>query len=90
MTPPSTRQVLQELWQDAGLPIELLPDAQISLPNADKHVLKLSYRIGVAAQACIAATGLAASFHRHLTVGGPIEVKVEARHAALEFASERY
>lgn len=88
--PPSTLQVLEALWVGAGLPAETLRDAQISLPNADKHVLKSSYRIGVAAQACIAATGLAASLLRHLTAGDPVEVQVEARHAALEFASERY
>jgi hypothetical protein len=84
-----TEQVLRNLWIGAGLPIEYLQQAEVSLLNADEHVLKSSYRIGVAAQASIAASALADSLYRHLVDGSPISVEGEARHAALEFASER-
>lgn len=90
----STEQVLRDLWIGAGLPIDYLDQANVSLLNADEHVLKSSYRIGVAAQASIAASALAASLCRHLTnrsdSKGITSIEVEARHAALEFASERF
>jgi hypothetical protein len=87
----TTHDVLRGLWTGAGLPDEHLQHANISLINADKHVLQSSYRIGAAAQACIAATSLAASLYHHLTTGSvPVTVEIDARHAALEFASERF
>lgn len=87
----ATHDILRDLWTGAGLPLEHLEHASISLPRADQHVLPSSYRIGAAAQACIAATALAASLYRQLTTAGrPVSIEVDARHAALEFASERF
>jgi crotonobetainyl-CoA:carnitine CoA-transferase CaiB-like acyl-CoA transferase len=78
---------LAELWGLGGGD----PDAldRVVLAGADP-VLPSSFRIGAAAQASIAAAGLAAAeFHRQR--GGRAQcLSVDMRHAAIEFRSERY
>jgi crotonobetainyl-CoA:carnitine CoA-transferase CaiB-like acyl-CoA transferase len=78
---------LAELWGLAGGDPGALD--RVVLTGTDP-VLPSSFRIGAAAQASIAAAGLAAAeFHRRR--GGPAQrVHVDMRHAAIEFRSERY
>ena len=83
-----TRNVLADLWKDAGgLPACL---QQVTLSGSDP-VLPSSFRVGTAAQASIAAAGLAAAqIHRSRGGGEAQEVRVDMRHAAVEFKSERH
>jgi crotonobetainyl-CoA:carnitine CoA-transferase CaiB-like acyl-CoA transferase len=83
----SSHAALSELWRLGGGDAEAL--ARVVLTGADP-VLPSSFRIGAAAQASIAAAGLAAAeFHRQR--GGRVQrVSVDMRHAAIEFRSERY
>jgi crotonobetainyl-CoA:carnitine CoA-transferase CaiB-like acyl-CoA transferase len=78
---------LAGLWRQAELDARAL-DA-VTLTGADP-VLPSSFRIGAAAQAAIAAAGLAAA-EIHRRRGGPAQrVSVAMRDAAIEFRSERY
>jgi crotonobetainyl-CoA:carnitine CoA-transferase CaiB-like acyl-CoA transferase len=82
----SSQAALAELWGLGGGDPEAL--ARVVLTGADP-VLPSSFRIGAAAQASIAAVGLAAAeFHRQRG-GRPQRVSVDMRHAAIEFRSER-
>jgi crotonobetainyl-CoA:carnitine CoA-transferase CaiB-like acyl-CoA transferase len=78
---------LSDLWRlvdgDAGAL------SQVQLTGADPQ-LPSSFRVGTAAQASIAAAGLAAAaLHRQRT-GVRQTVSVDMHHAAIEFRSERY
>lgn len=78
---------LSELWRLAGGEPAAL--ARVNLTGADPQ-LPSSFRVGTAAQASIAAAGLAAAeLHRQRT-GVAQDVAVDMRHAAIEFRSERY
>ena len=81
------RDVLADLWRDAGgLPACL---QQVTLSGCDP-VLPSSFRVGTAAQVSIAAAGLAAA-QIHRSRGGQAQaVRVDMRHAAVEFKSERH
>ncbi|MDO9711396.1 CoA transferase [Paracraurococcus lichenis] len=85
MSDPSPREILEALWQRAGL-----AGAAPALLAGEEPALPSSFRIGAAAQASIAAaTAAVAEIHRRR--GGPAQAAaVDMRHAALEFASERY
>ena len=84
---PSSANVVADLWQLAGGDAAAL--AYLRLSNSDP-VLPSSFRIGTAAQASIAAVGLAAA-ELHHSAGAPRQsVSVDMRHAAVEFRSERY
>ena len=83
----TTKETLADLWQRAALPAEAL--AEIELHGSDP-VLPSSFRIGEAAQATIAASGLAAAEIRHLRGQPRQRVSVDMRHAAVAFRSERY
>ena len=79
--------VLADLWKDAGgLPACL---QQVTL-NGSEPVLPSSFRVGTAAQVSIAAAGLAAGRIHRSRGGQAQEVRVDMRHAAVEFKSERH
>jgi len=79
--------VLDALWREAGLPAAAL--ASVSLTGAEP-VLPSSFAVGTAAQASIAAAGLAAGELWQLRSGRRQGVAVDMRAAAVEFRSERY
>jgi len=84
---PSPTQVLRGLWLAGGGDPAAL--ANVGLSGADP-ALPSSFRVGTAAQASIAAAGLAAAEvwrQRTRRVQG---VAVDMRHAGIEFRSERY
>jgi crotonobetainyl-CoA:carnitine CoA-transferase CaiB-like acyl-CoA transferase len=83
----SPAQVLRDLWLGAGGEPEAL--ANVQLTGADP-ALPSSFRVGTAAQAVIAAAGLAAAEVWRQRTGRSQRVAVDMRHAAIEFRSERY
>jgi crotonobetainyl-CoA:carnitine CoA-transferase CaiB-like acyl-CoA transferase len=84
--PPSPGQALRNLWLAAdGDPAAL---ANVTLSGADP-VLPSSFRVGTAAQATIAAAGLAAAEVWRQRTARAQGVSVDMRQAAIEFRSER-
>ncbi|HEY4250282.1 MAG TPA: CoA transferase, partial [Roseomonas sp.] len=80
-------EALAGLWRQAGLDARAL-DA-VTLTGADP-ILPSGFKVGTAAQATIAASGLAAA-EIHRRRGGPAQgVSVAMRDAAVEFRSEHY
>lgn len=86
-TSASPSQVLHALWIAAGGEPAALD--RVRLTGADP-ALPSSFRVGTAAQATIAATGLAASEIWRQRAKRTQTVAVDMRHAAVEFRSERY
>ncbi len=90
MTSPSNApplEVLRQLWSLAdGEPAAL---SRVTL-TGDDPALPSSFRVGTAAQASIAAAGLAAAEIWRQRTAGSQNVAVDMRHAAIEFRSERY
>jgi crotonobetainyl-CoA:carnitine CoA-transferase CaiB-like acyl-CoA transferase len=84
---PSPADALATLWRLAGGDEMAL--AQVHLSGGDP-VLPSSFRIGTAAQASIAAVGLAAAELHHRAGAARQTVSVDMRHAAVEFRSEHY
>jgi crotonobetainyl-CoA:carnitine CoA-transferase CaiB-like acyl-CoA transferase len=84
MTP---RQALEQVWAAAGGDPAALE--RVSL-TGDDPMLPTDVRIGTAAAAVIAATGLAASELWRLRTGRAQSVAVEVRAAIAAFRSERY
>ena len=77
---------LAELLAGVGLP-DLTGHARLT---GSEPVLRSSFRVDAAAQATIAAAGLAAAAI-HAARGAPMQdVAVDMRHAAVEFRSERH
>jgi len=83
----SDPSVLADLWRLAGGDSAAL--SRVALTGADP-VLPSSFRIGACAQATLAAAGLAASEIWRERTGRAQQVRVDMRHAAIEFSSERY
>jgi crotonobetainyl-CoA:carnitine CoA-transferase CaiB-like acyl-CoA transferase len=83
----SAPSVLREIWHSVGAPDDLLDD--VVLTGCDP-VLPSSFKIGVSAQASIAASALAAADLWRIRSGRRQSVSVDMRHAAAEFRSERY
>jgi crotonobetainyl-CoA:carnitine CoA-transferase CaiB-like acyl-CoA transferase len=81
------REILTHLWQLAGGEPSAL--AAVSL-TGDEPQLPSSFRVAAAAQASIAASGLAASHIWRLRSGEAQEVTIDMRHAVVECRSERY
>ena len=82
-----TRAILGDLWSLAGGdPVAL---SQTDLTGAEP-ILPSSFRVDVAAQATIAASGLAAAEIWRTRTGQTQRVAVAMRHAAAEFRSDRY
>src|SRR6266849_4757427 len=84
---PNAKHVLAALWCDAGFDEAALSD--VDLTGAEP-VLPSSFAVGTAAQATIAAAALGAAEVWHLRTGRRQRVRVDMRHAAIEFRSERY
>ncbi len=84
---PVPRKILADLWHAAGHSADAL-DA-VTLTGAEP-VLPSSFAVGSAAQATVAAVGLAANELWRLRTGRRQHVGVDMRHAATEFRSERY
>jgi crotonobetainyl-CoA:carnitine CoA-transferase CaiB-like acyl-CoA transferase len=84
---PSVRHILANLWSAAGGDTPAL--AHLTLTGAEP-ALPSSFRVGAAAQATIAAAGLAAAEVWRQRTGQMQTVCVDMRHAAVEFRSERY
>jgi crotonobetainyl-CoA:carnitine CoA-transferase CaiB-like acyl-CoA transferase len=83
----SPLQILTGLWTGAGGAPGAIEAA--TLTGSDP-VLPSSFRVGTAAQASIAAAGLAAAETWRQRTGRRQVVSVDMRHAAVEFRSERY
>ncbi len=84
MTPS---QALAGLWTTLGLPSDQLDAARLT---GAEPVLPSSFALGTAAQASIAASGLAAAAIHRLRGGAAQEVAVDMRHAATDFHSEHW
>ena len=75
------KEVLGDIWRQAGLPAEALAFAQLT--GADP-VLPSSFAVGAAAQSSIAAAALAACELGHLRGAPRQQVSVDMLHAALD------
>lgn len=79
--------MISDILRGAGLPPGLADHARLS---GAEPVLRSSFRVDCAAQASIAASGLAAAAI-HAARGAAMQtVSVDMRHAAVEFRSERH
>jgi crotonobetainyl-CoA:carnitine CoA-transferase CaiB-like acyl-CoA transferase len=87
MTGPSPAQILADLWRTTGGDPEALARAHLT---GAEPTLPSSFRVGAAAQASIAAAGLAAAKLWQQRTGRSQTVSVDMRHAATEFRSERH
>src|ERR1700712_3415414 len=85
MQPP--RDILADLWTSAGGDSAALDAVTLT---GDEPQLPSSFRVAAAAQASIAATGLAAAQIWKLRSGQSQGVAVDMRHAVVECRSERY
>jgi len=85
-TRPS-RDIVADLWQLAGGEAAALDYLKLT---GEEPALPSSFRLGAAAQASIAAAGLAAAELRHRAGAARQRVSVTMRHAAIEFRSEHY
>ena len=79
--------IVADLWRLAGADASALQ--HLNLIGEDP-VLPSSFRIGVVAQASIAAVGLAAAELHHRAGAQRQRVSVDIRHAATEFRSEQF
>jgi crotonobetainyl-CoA:carnitine CoA-transferase CaiB-like acyl-CoA transferase len=79
--------VLAGLWRTAGLGDAAMQDVSFT---GTEPVLPSSFATGTAAQATIAAAGLAAAELWRLRTGKRQRVSVDMRNAAIEFRSEHY
>jgi crotonobetainyl-CoA:carnitine CoA-transferase CaiB-like acyl-CoA transferase len=86
-TSSSPSQILADLWSAAGGDPAALK--RVTLTGAEP-ALPSSFRVGAAAQATIAAAGLAAAEIWRQRTKTSQTVAVDMRHAAIEFRSERY
>jgi crotonobetainyl-CoA:carnitine CoA-transferase CaiB-like acyl-CoA transferase len=81
------REILADLWTLAGGD----PSAHDTVKlTGEEPQLPSSFRVAAAAQASIAATGLAAAHVWKLRSGQSQDVAVDMRHAVVECRSERY
>jgi crotonobetainyl-CoA:carnitine CoA-transferase CaiB-like acyl-CoA transferase len=83
----SPREILTDIWNSAGGDASALDD--VTLTGVEPQ-LPSTFRVGAAAQACIAATGLAAAQIWKLRSGQSQNVAVDMSHALVECRSERY
>src|SRR3981189_2235068 len=81
------REILADIWTQAGGDASALDDVTLS---GEEPQLPSSFRVAAAAQASIAATGLAAAQIWKLRSGQSQGVTVDMRHAVVECRSERY
>ncbi len=83
--PPA--DIVAGLWRHASADAAALEHLRLS---GGEPALPSSFRVGAAAQASIAAVGLAAAELRHRAGAARQRVSVDRRHAAVEFRSEHY
>jgi crotonobetainyl-CoA:carnitine CoA-transferase CaiB-like acyl-CoA transferase len=83
----SPREILADLWTFAGGDVAALEAVTLT---GEEPKLPSSFRVAAAAQASIAATGLAAAQIWKLRSGQSQDVAVDMRHAVVECRSERY
>ncbi|EJD50911.1 putative l-carnitine-related dehydratase protein [Auricularia subglabra TFB-10046 SS5] len=86
MTPVTS--ATRALWTSLGLPEESLE--YLRLEGDAENAVDSSFRLGTAAQAAIACSTLAAAHFSKLNGGIMQTVSVDARHAVVECASERF
>ncbi|MBN8986853.1 MAG: CoA transferase [Rhizobiales bacterium] len=83
----NTREILGDIWRSAGGDPAALGAVKLT---GDEPQLPSSFRLAAAAQASVAASGLAAAEIWKLRSGQSQEVAVDMRHAVVECRSERY
>jgi crotonobetainyl-CoA:carnitine CoA-transferase CaiB-like acyl-CoA transferase len=83
----SPREILTDLWASVGGDPSALDAVTLT---GEEPELPSSFRVAAAAQASIAATGLAAAQLWKLRSGQSQDVAVDMRHAVVECRSERY
>src|SRR5450631_4147580 len=83
----SPREILADLWARAGGDAAALETVTLA---GEEPQLPSSFRVAAAAQASIAAAGLAAAQIWKLRSGQSQDVTVDMRHAVVECRSERY
>ena len=83
----SPAEILADIWTSAGGDPAALDAVRLT---GDETQLPSSFRVAAAAQASVAATGLAAAGIWKLRSGEGQEVAVDMRHAVAECRSERY
>ncbi len=81
------REALRQIWLESGCPVAALDGVRL---GGSESVLPSSFRVATAAQVTIAAAALIAAEIWRLRGGPRQRVSVDARHAAVEFRSERY
>jgi len=81
------REILGDVWTSVGGDAAALEAVKLT---GEEPQLPSSFRVAVAAQASVAATGLAAAEIWKLRSGQPQDVAVDMRHAVVECRSERY
>jgi crotonobetainyl-CoA:carnitine CoA-transferase CaiB-like acyl-CoA transferase len=81
------REILADLWTSAGGEPAALDAVTLT---GEEPQLPSSFRVAAAAQASIAAAGLAAAHLWKLRSGQGQDVAVDMRHAVVECRSERY
>jgi crotonobetainyl-CoA:carnitine CoA-transferase CaiB-like acyl-CoA transferase len=81
------REILADLWTLAGGDVSALDAVTLA---GEEPQLPSSFRVAAAAQASIAAAGLAAAQIWKLRSGQSQDVAVDMRHAVVECRSERY
>src|SRR6266404_1415905 len=81
------REILADLWTSAGGDLAALDAVTLT---GEEPQLPSSFRVAAAAQASIAAAGLAAAQIWKLRSGQSQDVAVDMRHAIVECRSERY
>ena len=83
----SPRQILSDIWTSIGGEASALDALTLT---GDEPQLPSSFRVAVAAQVSVAATGLAAAGIWKMRSGQAQDVAVDMRHAVVECRSERY
>src|SRR3981081_2233475 len=83
----TARAILSDIWTSVGGDVSALDAVTLT---GEEPQLPASFRVAAAAQASVAATGLAAAQIWKLRSGQSQEVAVEMRHAVVECRSERY
>src|ERR1700726_2391803 len=83
----SPREILADLWTSAGGDVAALDAVKLT---GEEPQPPSSFRVAAAAQASVAATGLAAAQIWQQRSGQSQDVAVDMRHAVVECRSERY
>jgi crotonobetainyl-CoA:carnitine CoA-transferase CaiB-like acyl-CoA transferase len=83
----NTREILGDIWTAVGGDAAALEAVKLT---GEEPQLPSSFRVAAAAQAGVAATGLAAAEIWKLRKGQSQDVAVDMRHAVVECRSERY